>query len=209
VRDVGRRLQNAEVWVYFVGRKLPQGGLFIYNHAVLKVDLHGDIEASDEIAAPALSSHELHLAAARRHYSSGAQMESWIAIGRVGSSVFGEASSNQNLLEASRNGSLDKLIAEAKIRDKKPEPIPALKENRPKLSSTLSVLAVSPTVPANQRASQAFVTLTSPTEIATHYGKTVLPPGTRLRLVSRDGANVNAVYLDETVTIPVSSTDLR
>jgi hypothetical protein len=205
LRDVTRRLQNAEVCIYFVGRKQPRRDLFIYNYAFLKADLHGEMEASDEIAAPPLFLNKQHYAALKEDYSSGSEMEGWIVIGRVGSRVFGEASSNRNLLEASRNGSLDKLIAEARIHEKKPVENATPQKNGAKVAT--------PPPPSTPEASAApaaqFVTLTAPIEVAIQYGKTLLPRGTRLKLISRDGAKINVTYLDQSVVIPISATDLK
>jgi hypothetical protein len=41
------------------------------------------------------------------------------------------------------------------------------------------------------------------------YRETLLPRGLRLPVVSRNGETVTVKYLDETPTIPISSTDLR
>ena len=118
VRDVSRSLKNVEVRVYFTALK-SGGERFIYNHATLQVPLNGQVEVSNEIAAPPLFSNELHLVLANRHYSSGAHMEGWIAIGRDDSRVFEMAASNQSLLRAAQDGSLDQLVAKAGISRKK------------------------------------------------------------------------------------------
>ena len=52
-----------------------------------------------------------------------------------------------------------------------------------------------------------FVTVTAPTEVVIQYGKTVLPIGTRLQLISHDGAKLSVIYMNETVVIPISATD--
>ena len=82
VRDVSRSLKNVEVRVYFTALK-SGGERFIYNHATLQVPLNGQVEVSDEIAAPPLFSNELHLVLANRHYSSGAHMEGWMRLGAM------------------------------------------------------------------------------------------------------------------------------
>ena len=206
VRDVSRSLNNVEVRIYFTALK-SGGERFIYNHATLQVPLNGQVEVSDEIAAPPLFSSELHLAAAGRHYSSGAHMEGWIAIGRDDSRVFGMAASNESLLRAAQDGSLDQLIAKAKIHEKKP----ALLSASPiaKTASPANLLTSSRPPSTTPSPVEQFITVTAPFEVAIQYGKTAIPTGTRLKLISREGAKVTAVYMNETVVIPISATDLQ
>ena len=54
-----------------------------------------------------------------------------------------------------------------------------------------------------------FATVIAPIEIEVPHGKTIIPRGTKLRVVGRQGSQVTAVYLDQTVVVPLSSTDLR
>lgn len=54
-----------------------------------------------------------------------------------------------------------------------------------------------------------FVTLLQPVKIKIAYGETVLPRGLKLPVLSRNGQTVTVKYLDETPTIPITSTDLR
>jgi hypothetical protein len=56
---------------------------------------------------------------------------------------------------------------------------------------------------------QQFVTVTTPVRIKILYGETVIPQGTRLRIVSQDAQSVTVSYLDGTYAIPISSTDFR
>jgi hypothetical protein len=206
VRDVSRSLKNVEVHIYFTALK-SGGERFIYNHATLQVPLNGQVEVSDEIAAPPLFSHELNLALAQRHYSSGAHMEGWIAIGRDDSRVFGMAASNQSLLRAAQDGSLDLLIAKAKIHEKKP----AVSSASPiaKTASPANLLTSSRPPSASPNPVEQFITVTAPFEVVIQYGKTVIPTGTRLKLISREGVKLTAVYMNETVVIPTSATDLQ
>ena len=75
-RDMSRHSPDGEVRVYFVGRKQPQGDLFIYNHAVLNIHFGGDMEVTNEIEAPSLFLNETHYRLINAHYSHGAAMES-------------------------------------------------------------------------------------------------------------------------------------
>ena len=134
-------------------------------------------------------------------------MEGWIAIGHDDSRVFGMAASNQSLLSAAQDGSLDQLIAKAGIHEKKPAllSIPPV----PRTGSPANLLTSSRPPSTTPSPVEQFVTLTAPFEVAIQYGKTMIPPGTRLKLVSREGAKVTAVYMNETVVIPISATDLQ
>jgi hypothetical protein len=52
------------------------------------------------------------------------------------------------------------------------------------------------------------VVLTKPFTVTLPYGRVVIPAGTSLRIVQRNGASVSVLYLDKAVTIPATSTDL-
>src|SRR5690349_16951605 len=54
-----------------------------------------------------------------------------------------------------------------------------------------------------------FVTLTRPVTIQIPFGATVLQPGTKLPVLSRDGQTVDVRYMDARYSIPISSTDLH
>ena len=62
---------------------------------------------------------------------------------------------------------------------------------------------VSPSIP------QQFVTILQPVKIKIPYGEAVLPRGTRLAIVSRQGQSVIVQYLDGTYAVPIASTDLQ
>lgn len=50
--------------------------------------------------------------------------------------------------------------------------------------------------------------LTKPVELQLTYGKVKLPPGTAVKLVSRDGAMVKLNYLNNVIVVPANSTDI-
>jgi hypothetical protein len=52
------------------------------------------------------------------------------------------------------------------------------------------------------------VTITQPVTIRIPYGETILQPGTKLPVVSRDETTAQVRYLEGTYTIPISATDL-
>jgi len=54
-----------------------------------------------------------------------------------------------------------------------------------------------------------FVTITQPVPINIPYGKTILPRGMRLQVVSHETSVVRVRYMDDTYAIPISSTDLH
>ena len=54
-----------------------------------------------------------------------------------------------------------------------------------------------------------FVTIIAPVKIKILYGETVIPRGTRLRIISRNGQTITVNYLDGAYAIPISSTDFR
>jgi hypothetical protein len=58
-------------------------------------------------------------------------------------------------------------------------------------------------------APEQFVTITQPVTIQIPHGTTVLQPGIRLPILSRDSQSVDVRYLDARYAIPISSTDLR
>ena len=66
-----------------------------------------------------------------------------------------------------------------------------------------------PSAPAVPAAPEQFATITKPVAIQIPHGSTVLQPGTRLPILSRDSNSVDVRYLDSRYTIPISSTDLR
>ncbi len=68
--------------------------------------------------------------------------------------------------------------------------------------------ATAPTVESATPAQQ-FATLIQPVKIKIPYGETVLPRGTRLPVVTRDGPTVTVQYLGQPQIIPIASTDLR
>jgi hypothetical protein len=61
------------------------------------------------------------------------------------------------------------------------------------------------TVPA---APKTIVTITQPVKVATPFGVVVIRPGTQAKIVSREGGNVSVRYLNNTVSVPLASTDL-
>ncbi len=76
---------------------------------------------------------------------------------------------------------------------------------------TVSVPSATPSPPPPKisASQQEFATVTTPVKIKILYGETVIPRGTRLRVLSHDAQTVTVSYLDGTYAIPISSTDFR
>ena len=79
---------------------------------------------------------------------------------------------------------------------------------RPSASSTPSAspqISSSPVPSATPE--KQFVTVVQPVSIRIPYGQTILPPGTKLRVVSHDTQTVTIEYMGGTYAIPIGSTD--
>jgi hypothetical protein len=208
VRDVTRQVREAQVLVYFVARPLPTGNRFIYSHRSLPVVFGNRMEITGEIPAPSIKSNEQNYALSGRRCSSGAVMDGWIVIGRVGSHVFDARASSQTLLDiAQDNGrqpeSLQAMIAAAGIHDEPVKPVAqtsAAAVPPPKKEST----GPPPQPPPRQQ----FATLTKPLSITLPYGEATLQPGTKLLVISRNAQSVQVLYGSVSKTIPISMTDL-
>lgn len=207
VRDVTRRVREAQLLVYFVAHPLPTGNRFIYSHRVLPVVFGNRIEITGEIPAASIKSNEQNYALSGRRYSSGAVMDGWIVIGRVGSQVFDARASSQALLDiAHDNGrqpeSLQAMIAAAGIHD---EPVtPAAKTPAAAVLPPEKESTGQPSKPPQQQ----FATLTKALSITLPYGEATLQPGTKLLVISRNAQSVQVSYGSVSKTIPISMTDL-
>jgi hypothetical protein len=89
----------------------------------------------------------------------------------------------------------------------------ATKEQREKPSRRVAAPRTSPILtdtaaPASPTLPET-IALTQSISIALPYGKMVVPAGTKLHLVSRNGENVQIRYLDADYEIPISATDLK
>lgn len=90
-------------------------------------------------------------------------------------------------------------------------PSPAVPAASPSPSSESMALPSptrQPTVLAPTATPQQFVTVIQPVKIKISYGETVLPRGTKLRVVSRDAQTVKVQYMGGSYIVPISSTDL-
>jgi hypothetical protein len=78
-------------------------------------------------------------------------------------------------------------------------------------SSPTPASVASPPAPISQptTTTEQFVTITKPVTVQIPHGTTVLQPGMRLPVLSRDPQSVDVRYLDARYSIPISSTNLR
>jgi hypothetical protein len=74
---------------------------------------------------------------------------------------------------------------------------------------TISATTIASSPPATSTAQSQFVTITAPVPIDVLYGKTVIPRGARLRVVSQSNDSVVVQFLDGKYSVPISSTDLK
>jgi hypothetical protein len=209
VRDVTRRVREAEVLVYFVGRRLPAGDRFIYSHNQIPVVFHGDMEVTGDVPAPSIKSNQQNYVLARRRYSSGAEMDRRIVIGREGSRVFDTRASAPSLLERARENSqepdsLRAMITAAHIHDEPAKSPPPQTQANSVHQPPKPAAGLSPSSSPLQ-----FTTLVKPVRITLPYGEATLQPGVRFQVISRDVGSVQILYGTGTITIPISSTDLR
>ena len=113
VHDTGGSSALCAVDIYFVGKSLTANVHFIYGHESAVLNVQHGIEARTEIAAPAVNSRVLNLAALGEQYASGAAMEGWIATGKIEGQRFGLVASNGTVANDA-----DRLIAEFEERAK-------------------------------------------------------------------------------------------
>lgn len=78
-------------------------------------------------------------------------------------------------------------------------------------SSPTPASVAPPPAPISQptTTTEQFVTITKPVTVEIPHGTTVLQPGMRLPVLSRNSQSVDVRYLDARYAIPISSTDLR
>jgi len=87
---------------------------------------------------------------------------------------------------------------------------PATSAPSPSLPPAVAAPIVSVPLPgATPPPPQENVTIVEAVRIKIQYGQTVLPPGLKLPLVSRNAQTVTVRYMGQAVTLPLQSTDLR
>lgn len=94
VHDISGSTANCVLDIYFVGKSLTRDAYFIYAHQSIAVRAGPEFEGKADVAAPALDSRVLNLAALGEQYAAGAVMEGWIATGQIEGQRFGLVGSN-------------------------------------------------------------------------------------------------------------------
>jgi hypothetical protein len=113
IRDFSREVAEIKVQVYFIGhpmaREVP---LFVYGHAIIPVELNGNLEVSGTIDAPPLEGHTSRIAGVQMVH--GSDIDGWIVIGEINNQRFQVRASRQRLLDLAQNGAdqLDEMTAE-------------------------------------------------------------------------------------------------
>jgi hypothetical protein len=209
VRDVTRRVREAEVLVYFVGRRLPSGDRFIYAHNKIPVVFHGHMEVTGDVPAPSVNLNRQTFAGETS--SSGVEMDGWIVIGRVGSRVFDTRASSSSLLQRAGESSqepdsLRAMMTAANIYD---EPTSPQTSQTPANANSVHQPPKPAAVLSPSSSPLQFTTLVKPVRITLPSGEATLQPGVRFQVISRDVGSVQILYGTGTITIPISSTDLR
>jgi hypothetical protein len=212
LHNLSRKPAPFAVTVYFIAKPAvapsAQGydprALFIYDRGEHAGEFHDELELSGAFPSRILNANVRHYATAPGLDSaSGSDMIGWIAVGWSNGQRFGVAASSQELLQIGNSSALESMVAiydqkhastlNAKNNDVAPPNPPAVRE---------AAVAVVPARPAQQTPATEFIILTKAVEVPIAYGKTKLPAGTRLRVVSRTGTSINAVYLGDIVAIP-------
>jgi hypothetical protein len=80
---------------------------------------------------------------------------------------------------------------------------------RPQATAAEITPRLAPSTPAASVQREQFATITQPVTISIPYGRTVLRPGMKLKVVSRTNDAVVVRYMDGTYPVPISTTDLK
>lgn len=216
LHNISRKPAPFAITVYFVAKPTvapntagyDARNLFIYDRREHAGEFHDEIELKGSFSSRTLTANVQHYQALGVESASGADMIGWIVAGWSDGRSFGVAASSQELLQlAGSSERFENMIADYD-RDH-PSTLTAVSSQRthgrtsePKeVDNKSSALAQT----SQPKPSAEFVTLTKPVEISIAFGKTKLPVGTRLQVVSRSAKSINAVYFGETIVIPLDS----
>jgi hypothetical protein len=226
LRNISRKPAPFAITVYFVAKAtVPPSAvgydprhLFIYDRAEYAGEFHNEIELPTqptpgpfEFRSHKLDANVQHYQLAGVEYASGDDMIGWIVVGRSNGEIFGIAASSQELLQlAGGHGSqsFEEMIAEyerhhpSTLTKKDVESVQPAAASPPKAQAGVNS---SPPTQLSSAPSEQMITLTRPVEVNITYGKAKLPAGLKLKVLSRSGATINAVYLGDTVVIPVDA----
>ena len=113
VRDFSRKVQSVTVHVYFIGH--PMGNaepLFVYGHATIPVELHGNLEVKGAVDAPPIKARMTKIDGFE--HVAGVDIDGWIVIGEYEGKPFQVRASRQKLLDLAEKErpTLDAMVAE-------------------------------------------------------------------------------------------------
>jgi hypothetical protein len=209
LHNLSRKPAPFAVTVYFIAKPTIAPGaqgydpraLFIYDRSEHAGEFHNELELAGTFASRVLTANVQHYQALGVEAAAGSDMIGWIVVGWSDGQRFGVAASSQELLQIAKSSALESMVTA--YERKHPSILKAKNAERsrsnPQVPTGAPVVAASP--PPPQPAAE-FITLIRAVEVPIAYGKTSLPAGTRLRVVSRTGTSINAVYFGETVAIP-------
>ena len=217
LHNLSRQPAPFAITVYFIGKPtIPPNStgydphnLFIYDRSEHAGEFHNEIELKGAFQSRTLRANVQHYEALGVESAAGNDMIGWIVLGYSEGRQFGVAASSQELLQLgqgqSPRQSFEKTIAD--YEKGHPSKINAHDSTAAALRHESPSTAGAQLVPGTtqpQRATE-FITLIKPVEVKIAYGKTMLPVGTRLKVVSQINGAVNAYYMGDTVTIPAGS----
>src|SRR5438477_2440851 len=97
IRDYSREVAEVKVHAYFIGHPMGrEAPLFVYGHAIIPVQLNGNLEVSGTIDAPPLEGHTFRAGGLQTVH--GADIDGWIVIGEINNQRFQVRASSQRLL---------------------------------------------------------------------------------------------------------------
>jgi len=213
LHNLSRKPTPFAVTVYFIAKPTvapsaqvyDSRALFIYDRGEHAGEFHNQIELSGAFSSRVLSANVQHYEALGVESASGSDMIGWIVIGWSNGQRFGVAASGQELLQIANSSALESMVT---VYERK-HPSTLTGKNAERLlpnppAPTEAPVAAAPAPPPQPAAE--FITLTKAVEVPITYGKTKLPAGTRLRVISRTAISINPAYFGETVAIPRDAT---
>ena len=213
LHNLSRKPAPFAVTVYFIAKPTvapstqgyDQRALFVYDRREHAGEFHNEIELNGAFSSRVLSANVQHYQALGIESASGSDMIGWIVVGWSNGQRFGVAASSQELLGIAESSALESIVAVYE----REHPSALTGKNAERLRPGPTVQAENPVAaqpPPPPQPAAEFITLTKAVEVPISYGKTKLPVGTRLRVISRTPTTVNATYFGETVVIPCDAT---
>lgn len=200
VRDMSQRIASCDVAVYFIAHPAFRPTLrFIYDRQSFSPQFRGRTEISGPVNAQSLHSRIQNYATLGETYSSGADFDGWVVVGRSNGEIFDVKASSQTLLEIAQENprqqqSLAKMVA---TYERVPDARHASQPARPRPNPEPS-----PAIAASPPSGPKTAVLAAPIVIQAQQGSTTLPIGTSVELVSQDASNARIRYSGRDLIIP-------